>query len=94
VFATLTECFEAGFARGNDGDNLFTGYRPMLSSNPVTFASHFVWETYKQVDERRRNIGSALEKLFRDGTLGQSSELQTVGIWSQNRPGNCRLVLE
>jgi long-chain acyl-CoA synthetase len=45
-----------------------------------------MWETYRQVDEHRRNIGSALHKLFSEGKVG-GGDLDTVGIWSQNRPG-------
>ena len=40
----------------------------------------------EQVDERRRNVGSAIHKLFNDGILG-GGEMPTVGIWSHNRPG-------
>ena len=50
------------------------------------FANHYEWQTYAQVDERRRNLGSALRKLYLDGVIG-GGELPTVGTWSQNRPG-------
>ena len=44
--------------------------------------------TYAEVDERRRNVGSAIEGLWREGKLG-GHEFATVGIWSHNRPGEC-----
>lgn len=64
----------------------FLGHRPIISTNPLKFADHYVFETYAQVDEHRKNIGSALHKLFKEGVLG-GGEYETVGIWSQNRPG-------
>ena len=42
--------------------------------------------SYGEVDRRRRYIGSALSSMFRDGQVG-GGEYDTVGIWSQNRPG-------
>ncbi len=50
------------------------------------YARHYVWQTYAQVDERRRHIGSAIHSLFENGTVG-GGELPTVGLWSPNRPG-------
>jgi long-chain acyl-CoA synthetase len=52
----------------------------------LTFAKHYVWQTYRQVDERRHILGSGIHKLFQGGTVG-GGELDTVGIWSQNSPG-------
>ena len=37
----------------------------------IKFADHYVWETYGEIDVRMRNVGSGLEKLFRDGKLGR-----------------------
>ena len=62
------------------------GHRPRISTSPLKFANYYVWQTYGEVDLRRRWIGSALVKLFSSGELG-GGEFPTVGVWSQNRPG-------
>ena len=85
VLKTLPECFAAGFAKS--ADRPFLGHRPVISTSPLTFAKHYVWQTYRQVDEKRRILGSGIHKLFQDGVVG-GGELPTVGIWSQNRPGS------
>ncbi|KAL1722571.1 hypothetical protein EV715DRAFT_270160 [Schizophyllum commune] len=66
-------------------DRNFLGHRPLLSKNPLKFDNKYVWQTYAEVDVRRKNIGSALVSLFQDGTIG-GGELDTVGIWAPNRP--------
>jgi long-chain acyl-CoA synthetase len=81
---TLQECFAAGYAKS--ADRPFLGHRPVISTNPLTFAKHYVWQTYRQVNERRCILGSGIHKLFQDGTVG-GGELPTVGIWSPNIPG-------
>jgi long-chain acyl-CoA synthetase len=81
---TLPEAFEIGLKASRDEPML--GHRPLISTSPLTFAKQYVWETYGQVDARRRAVGSAVHKLFNDGVLG-GGELNTVGLWSQNRPG-------
>ncbi|EIM90194.1 acetyl-CoA synthetase-like protein [Stereum hirsutum FP-91666 SS1] len=83
VLTTLTEIFEVGLARSRDLTCL--GHRPVISTNPLKYADHFVWNTYADSDIRRRQIGSALHHLFKNGVLG-GGEYDTVGIWSQNRP--------
>ncbi|KAI5122041.1 hypothetical protein M0805_006026 [Coniferiporia weirii] len=80
---TLLDVFDLGLSLS--ANDPFLGHRPVISTNPLKFAGHFVWETYSQIDVRRRNLGSALHKLFAEGVLG-GGELDTVGIWSQNRP--------
>lgn len=87
---TLPDIFNLGLSLSRDGN--FLGHRPVVSTNPLKFADHYVWQSYAQVDERRRNLGSAIHKLFSDGVLG-GGELQTVGIWSQNRPGEVSFVM-
>ncbi|TDL27290.1 acetyl-CoA synthetase-like protein [Rickenella mellea] len=79
---TVPDIFNLGYSLAKDQP--FLGHRKVLSRNPLTFGE-YVWITYAQADERRRNLGSALEILFRDGVLG-GGEYPTVGIWSQNRP--------
>ena len=81
---TLPDIFDLGLKLSRDGNCL--GHRPAVSTNPLKFADHYEWLTYPQVDERRRNVGSAIHKLFNDGILG-GGEMPTVGIWSHNRPG-------
>ncbi|KAI0035733.1 acetyl-CoA synthetase-like protein [Vararia minispora EC-137] len=80
---TLVEIFDTGLAIARDEG--FLGHRPLVSKNPLKFADHYVWDTYAQVDMKRRAVGSALHAWFKDGTLG-GGELETVGIWSINRP--------
>ena len=80
----LVDIFETGLALSRN--EIFLGYRPLVSSKPVKYADHYVWETYEQIDIKRRAVGSALYTWFKDGTLG-GGELETVGIWSKNRPG-------
>lgn len=82
----LPDVFELGLRISTN--ERYLGHRPLVSKNPLKFADHYVWETYAQVDQRRRNIGSALHKYFTDDLLG-GGEMPTVGIWSINRPGSC-----
>jgi hypothetical protein len=82
---TLPDIFISGLSKGKDRP--FLGHRPVVSKQPLKFANHFEWQTYGQVDVRRRKIGSAMVHLFKTGELG-GGDLETVGIWSINRPGN------
>ena len=81
---TIHEIFLSGMATGEDRPCL--GWRQRISSNPVKYASKYEWLSYADVNERRLNLGSAIEGLFRSGRAG-GGELPTVGIWCQNRPG-------
>lgn len=83
VHKTLPEVFETGLALSADLSCL--GHRPLVSTNPLKFADHYVWLTYREVDVKRREIGSALHTWFQKGVLG-GGEMETVGIWSPNRP--------
>ncbi|GLB35097.1 putative AMP-binding enzyme [Lyophyllum shimeji] len=80
---TLDEIFDSGLSGGRDRP--FLGARPVVSTNPLKYADHYVWQTYGDVDIRRRHVGSALSSLFAKGEVG-GGELNTVGIWSANRP--------
>jgi hypothetical protein len=84
TFKTTTEIFDNGLKLRPNAP--FLGRRPLVSATPLKFADHYVWETYSQIDKRRRNLGSAIYSLFEQGVLG-GGELPTVGIWSPNRPG-------
>lgn len=81
---TILEVFLSGMATGANRPCL--GWRQRISSNPVKFANKYEWLSYAEVNERRLNLGSAIEALFRSGRAG-GGELPTVGIWCQNRPG-------
>lgn len=83
ALTTLPEIFDAGYALSKD--LTFLGHRPVVSKSPLKYADHYVWQTYSQVDDRRRNLGSAIHALFENGTVG-GGELPTVGLWSPNRP--------
>ncbi|KAJ7582619.1 long-chain-fatty-acid-CoA ligase [Mycena floridula] len=81
---TADQIFQEGLKIAGP-DREFLGHRPIISTNPLKYANHYVWQTYGQVDLRRRHIGSALSYLFKSGQIG-GGELETVGIWSPNRP--------
>ncbi|KAF8350833.1 long-chain-fatty-acid-CoA ligase [Amanita rubescens] len=80
---TVDEIFLTGLKVGRD--RAFLGHRQVISKNPLRFAAEYTWQTYGEVDERRRCIGSALHALFTRGEVG-GGDYDTVGIWSQNRP--------
>ncbi|KAG9025975.1 hypothetical protein FS837_004766, partial [Tulasnella sp. UAMH 9824] len=82
---TLPELFESGLAQANDLP--FLGHRAVLTTEPtVTFAPEYTWQTYAEVDKRRRAVGSALESYFKSGKLQKGSDFEAVGIWAVNRP--------
>ena len=83
ILKTLPEVFNNGHALNPDAKLL--GHRPLLSKTPTKFGP-YVWQTYREVDVRRRRIGSALHYMFSTGEI-KAEDLETVGIWSQNRPG-------
>ncbi|KAI0771152.1 acetyl-CoA synthetase-like protein [Trametes elegans] len=83
VFTNLVEIFDEGLRRSNGGP--FLGHRPILSKKPLQYANYHVWQSWPDVDARRRAIGSAVHALFQSGELG-GGDLDTVGIWSKNCP--------
>jgi long-chain acyl-CoA synthetase len=83
ALTTLPEVFDSGCALSKD--LTFLGHRPLASKIPLKYADHYIWQTYAQVDERRRNLGCAIHALFENGTVG-GGELPTVGLWCPNRP--------
>ncbi|PVF93682.1 acetyl-CoA synthetase-like protein [Serendipita vermifera] len=85
---TTYECFEVT----REAHPLYhcLGHRPIQSGSPedpssLTFERQYLWLSYGQVAEKRLHIGSAIQTLFNDGTLG-GGELPTVGTWTINRP--------
>lgn len=84
LFVTLDQIFADGLLKGKEKP--FLGRRPIVSVNPLKFAPTYTWQTYGEVDIKRRHIGSAIHSLFNQGVLG-GGEYQTVGIWAPNCPG-------
>ena len=85
-YRTLPQLFDNGLQiAGSQAP--FLGHRPVESHEPLKFANHFVWQTWGEVDTRRRNVGSALQGLFNSGAAIGTNGLDTVGIWSANTPG-------
>lgn len=82
VFRTLPDLFDNGYSMNPDARLL--GHRPLISRKPLKFGP-YVWQTYREVDVRRRHIGSALHHMFATHQL-RAADMETVGIWSQNRP--------
>ncbi|KAI8462093.1 hypothetical protein BY996DRAFT_6429177 [Phakopsora pachyrhizi] len=82
---TEYEVFNHGLGRSYDKPCL--GHRPI---NPITgeLENFLVWQTYKQVDQRRTDLGSGLINLQSQGILGPDVRRTgwTVGIWTHNRP--------
>ncbi|TFK88691.1 acetyl-CoA synthetase-like protein [Polyporus arcularius HHB13444] len=81
VFTNLVEIYDEGFQRAKGGP--FLGTRPIISTNPLKYADYHEWQSWTEVDARRRALGSALHKLFQSGRVG-GGDLPTVGIWSKN----------
>jgi long-chain acyl-CoA synthetase len=81
---TTHEAFETGLQARPKG--ICLGFRPLVSTSPLKYADAYSWLTYEQVSQRRYNLGSAIEGLFRARKAG-GGELPTVGIWCINRPG-------
>lgn len=86
VYTNLNEVYAEGFRLGRGRP--FLGHRPILSKKPLQYANYHVWQSWTEVDARRRAVGSAMHKMFQSGELG-GRELDTVGIWSKNCPSTC-----
>ncbi|KAF3000904.1 hypothetical protein E8E13_008230 [Curvularia kusanoi] len=79
--STPHEAFEASVARY--GKNNCLGHRPY---DPVTKKfGGYVWETYEQIAERRKNFGAGLVHLHRQAGITTPKQFG-VGLWCQNRP--------
>ncbi|KAH9890055.1 acetyl-CoA synthetase-like protein [Cubamyces lactineus] len=83
VFTNLLEVYDEGYRRSKN--RAFLGHRPVLSKKPLQYANYHVWQSWSEVDARRRALGSAVYKMFQAGELG-GGDLDTVGIWSKNCP--------
>ncbi|KAG8848283.1 hypothetical protein FRB96_001256 [Tulasnella sp. 330] len=84
--ATLPELFESGLAQAADRPCL--GHRELIStgSEPAEWAPEYIWETYTEINIRRKAVGSAIEGLFRSGVCPAGTDFEGVGIWAINRP--------
>lgn len=62
--------------------NRCLGHRPY---DPVTKTfGPYVWETYGQIHERRKNFGIGISQLHKK--IGITGKQYGVGLWCQNRP--------
>lgn len=59
------------------------GWRPWDPASK-TWQPKYVWLTYGEVAERRKNLGAGIVELHEK--LGTTAQKYGVGIWSQNRP--------
>lgn len=59
------------------------GHRPW---NPTTktWEPKYVWQTYAEIAERRKHLGTGIAELHH--RVGVNAQSYGVGIWSQNRP--------
>lgn len=59
------------------------GWRPW---NPTTksWDPKFVWMTFGEVAERRKNLGAGIVEIHKE--IGLNADKYGVGIWAQNRP--------
>ncbi|GJJ09132.1 hypothetical protein Clacol_003354 [Clathrus columnatus] len=78
------ELFESGLQVSANKPCL--GYRPITSQAPLTHALYYKWQTYAEVDVRRRSLGSALEFISQE-TMGIGEAVLDIGIWGCNSPG-------
>ncbi|KAG8897541.1 hypothetical protein FRB99_008101, partial [Tulasnella sp. 403] len=84
ALATLPKLFESGLEQARHLP--FLGHRGVVETNPLTLAPQYTWQTYDQVDKRRRAVGSALQHLFTTSKLAAGADFEGVGIWALNRP--------
>ncbi|KAK4197578.1 putative long-chain-fatty-acid--CoA ligase [Triangularia verruculosa] len=79
---TIHDLFEASVARVPR--NRCLGHRPW-NVTTKTWENKFVWTTYADVAERRKNLGAGIVELHQ--RVGVTADQKyAVGLWSQNRP--------
>ncbi|KAK3343787.1 hypothetical protein B0T25DRAFT_307534 [Lasiosphaeria hispida] len=78
---TIHDLFEASVARVPNTRCL--GWRPW---NPATktWEPKYVWMTYGEVAERRKNFGAGIVEVHKQ--VGITEDKYGVGLWAQNRP--------
>jgi len=78
---SIHDLFEASVAKVPNRKCL--GWRPW-NSTTKTWEPKYVWMTYSQVAERRKNLGAGIVELqTKRGITGTN---YGVGLWAQNRP--------
>ncbi|KAL1843008.1 hypothetical protein VTJ49DRAFT_3485 [Mycothermus thermophilus] len=79
---TVHDLFEHSFAQF--ARNRCLGWRPW---NPATksFEPRYVWMTYGEVAERRKNLGAGIVELHKEVGVDEKAKYG-VGLWAQNRP--------
>ncbi|GJJ11648.1 hypothetical protein Clacol_005884 [Clathrus columnatus] len=78
------ELFESGLQVSANKPCL--GCRPITSQAPLIHALYYKWQTYAEVDVRRRSLGSALEFISQE-TMGIGEAVLNIGIWGCSSPG-------
>ena len=78
---TVHDLFEASAARVPNQRCL--GWRPWDPAARA-FEPRYVWITYSDVAERRKNLGAGIVELL--SGLGVSDQKYGFGLWAQNRP--------
>jgi long-chain acyl-CoA synthetase len=78
---TIHDLFEHAVAQGPKTRCL--GWRPWNAATK-TFEPKYVWLTYAEVAERRKNFGAGIVELHHQ--LGVKEDKYPVGLWAQNRP--------
>lgn len=78
---TIHDLFEVSVA--SVPRNKCLGYRPW-NPNTKTWENKFVWSTYAEVAERRKNYGAGIVEIHQ--RIGVKEDKYAVGIWAQNRP--------
>lgn len=59
------------------------GWRPW-NATTKTWEPKYVWLTYAQVAERRKNLGAGIVEIHK--AAGIHTDKYGIGLWSQNRP--------
>ncbi|RKP12654.1 hypothetical protein BJ684DRAFT_20819 [Piptocephalis cylindrospora] len=80
---TLYENFEHGL-KVNPNGRCF-GHRPIHPKDP-TKAMPYVWQTYREIGERRTHFGSGLLHLYETHVDGTGDPGWRLGFYSMNRP--------
>ncbi|EOO00002.1 putative amp-binding enzyme protein [Phaeoacremonium minimum UCRPA7] len=78
---TLHDLFENSWT--TRPNKRFLGWRPW---NPTskTWENKYVWMTYAEAAERRKNLGAGIVELHH--RIGVTGDNYGVGLWAQNRP--------
>ncbi|KAK1775555.1 hypothetical protein QBC45DRAFT_241285 [Copromyces sp. CBS 386.78] len=78
---TVHDLFEASVEKVPNKKCL--GWRPWNAATK-TYEPKYVWISYKEVAERRKNFGAGIVALHK--SIGFTEEKSGVGLWAQNRP--------